>query len=113
MIGWYFYFHQLNIKIRKSLKGHNAKVVCLDWCSDKRHLVSSAQDGKLIVWDAFTTNKEHALTLPTTWVMGCAYSPSGSGKFSHLIGQHKTIVISDWFTQTCQSLIGSHKLTNL
>lgn len=41
---------QLNIKIRKSLKGHNAKVVCLDWCSDKRHLVSSAQDGKLIVW---------------------------------------------------------------
>ena len=85
---------QLNIKIRKSLKGHNAKVVCLDWCSDKRHLVSSAQDGKLIVWvgiyekrvginfsasqDAFTTNKEHALTLPTTWVMGCAYSPSGT-----------------------------------
>ena len=86
---------QLNIKIRKSLKGHNAKVVCLDWCSDKRHLVSSAQDGKLIVWvsskfdnefselrlmyqDAFTTNKEHALTLPTTWVMGCAYSPSGN-----------------------------------
>ena len=28
--------------------------------------------------DAFTTNKEHALTLPTTWVMGCAYSPSGN-----------------------------------
>ena len=28
--------------------------------------------------DAFTTNKEHALTLPTTWVMGCAYSPSGT-----------------------------------
>jgi len=69
---------QLNIKIRKSLKGHNAKVLCLDWCSDKRHLVSSSQDGKLIVWDAFTTNKEHALTLPTTWVMGCAYSPSGT-----------------------------------
>jgi len=69
---------QLNIKIRKSLKGHNAKVLCLDWCSDKRHMVTSSQDGKLIVWDAFTTNKEHALTLPTTWVMGCAYSPSGS-----------------------------------
>ena len=48
---------QLNIKIRKSLKGHNAKVVCLDWCSDKRHLVSSAQDGKLIVWDSYSTNK--------------------------------------------------------
>lgn len=69
---------QLSIKIRRSLKGHNAKVLCLDWCSDKRHLVSSSQDGKLIIWDAFTTNKEHALTMPTTWVMACAYSPSGT-----------------------------------
>ena len=34
------------------------------------------QDGKLIVWDAFTTNKEHAITMPTTWVMACAYGPS-------------------------------------
>lgn len=24
---------------------------------DKRHIVSSSQDGKIIVWDAFTTNK--------------------------------------------------------
>ena len=68
----------LSIKVRRSLKGHNAKVLCLDWCSDKRHLVSSSQDGKLIVWDAFTTNKEHAITMPTTWVMACAYGPSGS-----------------------------------
>ncbi len=68
----------LNIKVRRSLKGHNAKVLCLDWCSDKRHLVSSSQDGKLIVWDAFTTNKEHAVTMPTTWVMACAYGPSGN-----------------------------------
>ena len=68
----------LNIKVRRSLKGHNAKVLCLDWCLDKRHLVSSSQDGKLIVWDAFTTNKEHAVTMPTTWVMACAYGPSGN-----------------------------------
>ena len=27
--------------------------------------------------DAFTTNKEHALSLPTTWVIACAYSPNG------------------------------------
>jgi len=68
----------LNIKVRRSLKGHNAKVLCLDWCLDKRHLVSSSQDGKLIVWDAFSTNKEHAVTMPTTWVMACAYGPSGN-----------------------------------
>ena len=66
----------LNIKVRRSLKGHNAKVLCIDWGSDKRHLVSSSQDGKLIVWDAFTTNKEHAVTMPTTWVMACAFGPS-------------------------------------
>ena len=39
----------LNIKVRRSLKGHNAKVLCIDWGSDKRHLVSSSQDGKLIL----------------------------------------------------------------
>lgn len=31
----------------------------------------------MIIWDAFTTNKEYAVTMPTTWVMACAYGPSG------------------------------------
>ena len=31
-----------------------------------------------MIWDAFSTNKEHVVTMPTTWVMTCAYSPSGS-----------------------------------
>ena len=30
----------------------------------------------MIVWDAHSTNKEHAITMPTTWVMACAYGPS-------------------------------------
>lgn len=68
----------LNIKPRRVLKGHQAKVLCSDWSPDKRHIVSSSQDGKLIIWDAFTTNKEHAVTMPTTWVMACAYAPSGN-----------------------------------
>ncbi|CAD5206239.1 unnamed protein product [Bursaphelenchus okinawaensis] len=67
----------LNIKQRRILKGHASKVLCMDWSQDKRHIVSSSQDGKVIVWDGFTTNKEHALTMPTTWVMACAYAPSG------------------------------------
>ena len=33
----------MNVKVRRSLKGHNAKVLCLDWSTDKRHLVSSSQ----------------------------------------------------------------------
>lgn len=65
------------LKVRRILKGHQGKVLCLNWAQDKRHVVSSSQDGKVIVWDAFTTNKEHAISMPTTWVMACAYSPSG------------------------------------
>ena len=68
----------LNLKVRRCLKGHNSKVLCLDWSSDRRHMVSSSQDGKLIVWDAYSTNKEHAVTMPTTWVMSCAYGPTGN-----------------------------------
>ncbi|KAF5293888.1 hypothetical protein FQA39_LY13593 [Lamprigera yunnana] len=68
----------MNVKPKRTLKGHQAKVLCSDWSPDKRHIVSSSQDGKMIIWDAFTTNKEHAVTMPTTWVMACAYAPSGN-----------------------------------
>lgn len=70
----------LSIKSRRLLKGHNGKVLCLDWAQDKRRLVSSSQDGKLIVWDAFPSNskQEHVVTLPTTWVMACSFAPSGN-----------------------------------
>lgn len=33
----------LNIKLRRILKGHQAKVLCSDWSPDKRHIVSSSQ----------------------------------------------------------------------
>ena len=45
-------------KSRRILKGHQGKVLAIDWSNDKRHMVSTSQDGKLILWDAFTTNKE-------------------------------------------------------
>ncbi|CAF4328440.1 unnamed protein product, partial [Rotaria sp. Silwood2] len=65
-------------KSRRILKGHQGKVLAIDWSYDKRHMVSTSQDGKLILWDAFTTNKEHVITMPTTWVLACAYSPSAT-----------------------------------
>ena len=59
----------LNIKQRRLLKGHQGKVLCLDWSSaDKRHVVSSSQDGKMIIWDAFTTNKVPTTTLASQTV---------------------------------------------
>uniref|UniRef100_A0A8B9J5H7 Uncharacterized protein n=1 Tax=Astyanax mexicanus TaxID=7994 RepID=A0A8B9J5H7_ASTMX len=48
---------QFVMKTRRTLKGHGNKVLCMDWCRDKRRIVSSSQDGKVIVWDAYTTNK--------------------------------------------------------
>lgn len=68
---------QSRIQVRRTLKGHLAKIYALNWCSDSQHLVSAAQDGKLLVWHALTTNKVHAIPLRSSWVMTCAYSPGG------------------------------------
>jgi guanine nucleotide-binding protein G(I)/G(S)/G(T) subunit beta-1 len=62
---------------RRILKGHFGKIYAMNWASDSRRIVSASQDGKLIIWNAFTTNKEHAIALRSSWVMTCAYSPSG------------------------------------
>jgi len=66
------------LKVRRTLKGHLAKIYAMHWAEDKIHLVSASQDGKLLVWDGLTTNKVHAIPLRSSWVMTCAYSPSGS-----------------------------------
>jgi len=66
------------LKIRRTLKGHLSKIYAMQWAHDAHHLVSASQDGKLLVWDGLTTNKLHAIPLRSTWVMTCAYSPSGS-----------------------------------
>jgi len=66
------------MKQRRILKGHFGKIYAMHWSSDSRHLVSASQDGKLIIWNGFTTNKVHAIPLRSSWVMTCAYSPNGS-----------------------------------
>lgn len=66
------------MKQRRILKGHFGKIYALHWsANDSRHLVSASQDGKLIIWNGFTTNKVHAIPLRSSWVMTCAYSPTG------------------------------------
>jgi guanine nucleotide-binding protein G(I)/G(S)/G(T) subunit beta-1 len=67
-----------SMRQRRILKGHFGKIYALHWSSDSRHLVSASQDGKLIIWNGFTTNKVHAIPLRSSWVMTCAYSPSGN-----------------------------------
>jgi len=66
------------LKQRRILKGHFGKIYAMHWAQDSKHLVSASQDGKLIIWNGFTTNKVHAIPLRSSWVMTCAYSPSGN-----------------------------------
>lgn len=44
---------------------------------DVHNLVSASQDGKLIIWNGRTTHKLRMIGLKSSWVMTCAYSPSG------------------------------------
>ena len=74
---------KLHIKNRKALKGHHAKIYAMHWCDSKddalsKQLVSASQDGKMIVWNAMTTNKVHVIPLRSSWVMTCAFSPTGT-----------------------------------
>ncbi|RWR95710.1 guanine nucleotide-binding protein subunit beta-2 [Cinnamomum micranthum f. kanehirae] len=61
----------------RTLQGHTGKVYSLDWTAEKNRIVSASQDGRLIVWNALTSQKTHAIKLPSAWVMTCAFSPSG------------------------------------
>jgi len=70
-------FAKCDMKQRRILKGHFGKIYAMHWAADSKHLVSASQDGKLIIWNGFTTNKVHAIPLRSSWVMTCAYSPSG------------------------------------
>lgn len=46
-------------------------------------LVSASQDGKLIVWDAVSTNKRMLIPLRSAWVMTVAFSNSGTQAHSN------------------------------
>ncbi|KAG1683540.1 hypothetical protein DVH05_003685 [Phytophthora capsici] len=60
-------------KCRRLLKGHFGKIYAMQWGGDSSSLVSASQDGKLIVWNAQTTNKIQAIPLRSSWVMTCAF----------------------------------------
>lgn len=68
-----------SLKARRVLVGHYGKVYSMHWAGDSRQLVSASQDGKLIIWDAFTTNKQEMIPLRTAWVMTCAFDQSSNG----------------------------------
>merc|ERR1719233_2327425 len=69
---------------RRLLRGHYGKVYAMQWQlevddeDEADKLVSASQDGKLIIWNGRTTNKLRLIALKSSWVMTCAYAPSGS-----------------------------------
>lgn len=63
-----------NMRVRRVLKGHANKVYSVAWSMDNRSLVTASQDGKMIIWDPLTADKEYAITLKSSWVMTCAYA---------------------------------------
>jgi len=68
----------LTMRDRRVLRGHFGKIYALQWSTDSKHLVSASQDGKLIIWNAFTTFKVNAIPLRSSWVMTAAYSPNNN-----------------------------------
>jgi hypothetical protein len=54
---------QLNIKARKILKGHQGKVLCVDWSQDKRHVVSSSQVSPYIITNPRKNANNHHFKL--------------------------------------------------
>ncbi|KAF3840708.1 hypothetical protein F7725_006570 [Dissostichus mawsoni] len=48
---------RIQMRTRRTLRGHLAKIYAMHWGTDSKLLVSASQDGKLIVWDSYTTNK--------------------------------------------------------
>ncbi|XP_061883821.1 guanine nucleotide-binding protein subunit beta-4-like [Entelurus aequoreus] len=70
--------NKIQMRTRRTLRGHLAKIYAMHWGSDSRLLVSASQDGKLIIWDSHTNNKIQAIPLRSSWVMTCAYAPSGN-----------------------------------
>jgi len=55
----------------------SSQVYSLDWTPEKNWIVSASQDGRLIVWNALTSQKTHAIKLHCSWVMTFALAPNG------------------------------------
>lgn len=63
-----------SIEKRRTLQGHFGKVYSIHWAGgDGEQICSASQDGKLLVWNADSTNKQQAILLRYAWVMTCAF----------------------------------------
>nr|CAD21857.2 putative heterotrimeric G protein beta subunit [Physcomitrium patens] len=63
----------------RTLQGHTGKIYSLDWAyRETSRIVSASQDGRLIVWNAISSQKTYSLKLACAWVKAAAISPGGN-----------------------------------
>lgn len=65
-----------SVKNRRKLLGHFGKVMALQWGGDSRTVVSAAQDGNLLIWNAVSANKVKAIPLKSSYVMSVGMEQS-------------------------------------
>jgi len=82
-----------NLRPIRSLSGHFGKVYAMAWSKNSKQICTAAQDGKLIIWNAFASAKNLVISLRTNWVMTCGYSASGtqvaSGGLDNIVTIHQ------------------------
>eukprot|EP00742_Colponemidia_sp_Colp-10_P000245 GILJ01000278.1.p1 GENE.GILJ01000278.1~~GILJ01000278.1.p1 ORF type:complete len:345 (-),score=57.67 GILJ01000278.1:232-1266(-) len=114
------------LKPRRVLKGHFGKIYAMHWNGKDKTLISASQDGKLIIWNADTTNKLHAIPLRSSWVMTCAFEPTmgrlvACGGLDNLVSiynltnkdqgarAHRELAAHDGYLSCCR-FIDEHKI---
>uniref|UniRef100_A0A671RKM0 Guanine nucleotide-binding protein subunit beta-4 n=1 Tax=Sinocyclocheilus anshuiensis TaxID=1608454 RepID=A0A671RKM0_9TELE len=67
---------RIQMRTRRTLRGHLAKIYAMHWATDSRSVdrkrLSGLEDGHS------QRNPIHAIPLRSSWVMTCAYAPSGN-----------------------------------
>jgi len=83
--------------IRVTLSGHVSKVTSCVFCPEKANaelLLSTAQDGRLLIWNSETALKCWAVRMASSQTMASAWSPCG--RFIAAGGLDNTVSIYDW-----------------
>lgn len=110
-------------KLRRQLKGHFGKVTAMHWAGDSQSLASASHDGKLLLWNALTTNKLSNISLKSPYVMTVGLEPTrgtlvACGGLDNLCTVYKwgtgetvqELAHHDGFVSCCRFLGGEHQI---
>lgn len=65
------------LRLHTTLRGHRGKILGMHWCANLEEILLCSQDGFMVVWNAATGHKKHAVPLDLPWVLCCASSALG------------------------------------